>query len=438
MTTWSTDSPNGIVRGGVAALGGPAVFACLVLSTSGDVGIERMGATDVTAAWFRLAASVALAAVVAMALHSDDTLSAALRRHRVLLLAMLAVIGARVASVAAAAQPTVALGAVAGHGLALVVLVALTVLAERDAGCRHVLALGAALMVAGHVLLLTGALAMAAGGTELGWPFRVATHQHTAGLARFYAFGNPFYCALRMLACIGLLGALPSRRWRAGLRWGGAVVIVSTLSFVTLLLPLLGSLPGRRLSRVASAACLCGALMLLYVHPLELHVGGRSHRVGTLHPMYARDGLGPRHMPLHQAGDARLGLRFHWTAYAYLLGGASTCFAEHPLLGVGADNFEASCPVLTMNTYGGWVHTRPHNEYLGQLSEGGLLGALTLGLLSLALLRRCRLVSTVDPIARRALITSLLCGLASPVFFELSFVALLGGLLVHRERGQAP
>ena len=97
---------------------------------------------------------------------------------------------------------------------------------------------------------------------------------------------------------------------------------------------------------------------------------------------------------------------------------------RHPM-GVGAGNFPTSCPVTSMSTYGGWSHANVvHNDYLEQLVEGGVAGVLTMVLFAGLMLKRYRPAGEARWVSG-AVVTYLVCGIASAVCFRLPFLALL-------------
>ena len=133
-------------------------------------------------------------------------------------------------------------------------------------------------------------------------------------------------------------------------------------------------------------------------------------------------------MPVWTVELGGVELKAHATAYAYLARSALRCFAEHPVWGVGANNFPISCPVWTMDTYGRWnEHMASHNQYLGMIAEQGALG--TLAWLAFAFLVARALRSQHD--TRWLLTVYLLAGFASAVLHVVPFAAWLAGTLIR-------
>ena len=213
--------------------------------------------------------------------------------------------------------------------------------------------------------------------------FLILPHQHLAQAPRFAALTwIPGSTGAWALLGVGLVGPVRRRGLRRAMRAAGLLAALATLSPATLALPAVLAAavlkPGR--ARVWSTCALAAVgIAPLYVHVLTLEAGGRELTVSRLHPSYETSGLGPEAMPVHEARFFGAAVGFHFTAYAALVARAGSCFAEHPLTGVGPKRFEEVCPVVTMNTYGVWSgHRQPHN----QLTELGV----ELGLTGLALL----------------------------------------------------
>ena len=128
-------------------------------------------------------------------------------------------------------------------------------------------------------------------------------------------------------------------------------------------------------------------------------------------------------------GIALLG---HASAYGKLATRGLSCFAQHPVVGVGPGGFRESCRVMAMNTFGEWTDQRDsHNQIGGLLSELGLVGVALLTLAWLA----CRRGYRFDVMTswQRAVWTGLfVCGLGSEDLLTLPVLALLASQLVPR------
>jgi hypothetical protein len=413
----------------------PWVLACLVAaSTLG--GFARLPLLGVRSPWAPIVGVLGIATLIVLRVlwARPRTAATGLVRAPIVLPSLLMVAAASISAVGATEQ-------VQAFSHTLDVLGALGVLVFTLAADRtrlaRVLAWVAACSVGLHVLLFAAGPGLGGLLPQRSWPFQIETHQHLGSIRRFYGTAsNPFYCGVLMLSNAGLLEFLPQRTARRVLRATALGIAVTTLSFVTLLLPMLVLLrwPGRSRALTASLAGLTCfvALGMLYLHPLELHTSSTSVPLGTLHPNYGREGLGPARMPVRETTLPGVTLVSHPTAYFYLHKRALECFLEHPFIGVGGDNFEASCPVMTMDTYGHWsMHRSVHSEYLGALAEGGLVGLLAALCVLITLVRRYRL----DPNKGwcfAVLLVYVASGVACPVLYRVPFAALLGLIL----RGQ--
>jgi hypothetical protein len=326
------------------------------------------------------------------------------------------------------------------RALVLGVFFAVLVARDRDLMLRVLSRLGLVFLAVQGAFWLGGLSRLAMTGVS-NWPFVPAElHQHTGWLPRFYGLGvNPFYAAVTALAALGLaaLGSRTSQSSAASIvpRWAPPLALAlcaATLSFATLLLPLLAGarLRSRGLQVAFASVVLSGALAILYLHPLQLEVGGHALRLGELHPRYGQAGLGPLHMPVQTYELGALELTAHPTAYALLAARALSCFGEAPLLGVGAGNFATRCKGWQMGTYGDWTDSLPaHNQYLGMLAEQGALGCLAWAVLAWLVARRLRLRRDEGWL----IALYLLAGLACPVLYVVPFAALLGGLVASSE-----
>lgn len=349
---------------------------------------------------------------------------------RDLLLAFASVAAAQALSSLHATDPRVAWAHTSTSVLGMVAM--LLVLQPMRGGVQSLVAglsrQGKAVLGGHAALLLVGWLLFLAAARHA-WPFATASHQHTGGLPRFYGFGvNPFYAAVTFLTCAGLV------REREVGRVGRIVlsaIVASTLSFVSLLVPLIW-LDCSRLRKGVRTTLKIGvvlcALSALYLHPLRVDWGTGSFPLGALHEGYGRNANASEAMPVWSQPyiPEVPSLTAHATAYFYLAKRALSCFADHPFIGVGPGNFAEQCPVQIMDTYGTWRrHTPAHNQYLGGLAEEGLLGLFAWGFLAMVLGRRL----SVSRWQRSLLTVYLVSGMACPIFEQIPFWIWLGVLL---------
>jgi hypothetical protein len=330
-------------------------------------------------------------------------------------------------------------GALAEPTRVLVVLLffAITVaLAERDPRVPRWLGWVALVLVAVQAGLLVTGMASGRVGSNV-FEAAIDPHMHAGHVPRFRGFmAQPMACGSATLLVTGLLAGLRHRAVRTLATVAGLSVVIATVSFATLLVPVVAAfaLPGRRAVRIVAVAFV-GALAIagLWMNPLRVQIAG--HVIFDRAPMaaYARDDLGPRHMPIHTIAAPAVRIDFHFTAYALLAARSLSCLREHPL-GVGGRNFVRACPVMAMNTLGQWASNRsPHNEYAALLAEGGVPTTLATIALALALVGGFR--PRVDSRFRWAFVVAqLLAGFGGASLYQFAFAALLATAL----RARAP
>ena len=358
--------PSAMVTGGLAA--------AWLAST---VAIPLPGAPVLAGAGFVASIAITGVALGVWLLSNRQGLVQAVRENRAMAIAGMLVAAAYLVSALAAGAPREGLvaflrvGAIGAFGIA-------TVCANRTLALRTAFAGSGLVLLAIYSLLLV-----------LGWVFPRAApyvfltlpHQHLANMPRFAALtGTPGSTGAWALLGIGLVGSLRCRALSRAGRLAGALVALATFSTATLALPAVvaAAIMKRGRARVLTTCALAAAgIAPLYVHVLTIEVGATQLTVSSLHPSYEAFGLGPELMPVHEAHVLGAGVRFHFTAYAALAVRAASCFAEHPLTGVGPRRFEEACPVVTMNTYGEWsAHRGPHNQFTEVVVELGLVGIL--------------------------------------------------------------
>ncbi|MES1185316.1 MAG: hypothetical protein ABUL60_16005 [Myxococcales bacterium] len=265
--------------------------------------------------------------------------------------------------------------------------------------------------------------------------FEHLQHEYAAGAPRFRGLANtPAPAGVWALASVGLVEALPQPR----LRWVGRALglfeACASLSIALLAIPaLLVALVPQRWLRWPLVGCATTlAAAVLYFQPLELSAGRRSMAVSRELPEYWSGGLGPTYMPQATIGTPSLAVRGHVTAYGKLAFRGLTCFAEHPLFGVGPGRFRDACRVMAMNTFGEWSDQRDsHNQLGGMLSELGIIGLV---LLSLAWFvgREGYRFTALTGWQRAVWVGLLVCSLGSEDLLTLPVLALLASQLAPR------
>jgi hypothetical protein len=317
--------------------------------------------------------------------------------------------------------------------IVLVFFLACSTLAARDQRTGKFLAWAALGLIAMQVALLLSGL----GSEQVGAIVfeHAERHTHSGALPRFRGLAvHPMACGSSTLLLAGLLVWLPHR----ALRWVAiaavVTVVMATLSFATLVLPLAAALmlPLRRSLRVAIAVLLgVAAVLALWTNPLRAEVAGGAVLERAPVPGYFQQDLGPRQLPIHTLTLPGLRLQYHLTGYAMLAARSVSCLREHPL-GVGARNFVHSCPVLTMNTVGAWASKRSaHSAYGALIAEGGLLASIaTIGLALLVSLRfRTR---PAAELGFAVLLAYLLAGVGGASPYQFTFAALVATTLRAR------
>jgi hypothetical protein len=266
--------------------------------------------------------------------------------------------------------------------------------------------------------------------------FERVQHVYAAGLPRLRGLANtPAPAGIWALVCVGLaeVSPRPSLRWLA--RSLGLLEACASLSIALLAVPALivALLPQRRVRWPLIGCAGFLAAVILYFQPIELSVGGRTIALSRELPEYWSGGLGPEYMPEMSFALPGIALRGHGSAYGALALRGLSCFAQHPLLGVGPGGFHESCRVMAMNTFGEWTDQRDaHNQLGGVLSELGLVGVALLILAWLAWRRGYRF--DVMTSWQRAVWTGLLvCSLGSEDLLTLPVLALLASQLTPRK-----
>jgi len=187
---------------------------------------------------------------------------------------------------------------------------------------------------------------------------------------------QPIGCGSASLLLIGFVGGLQNRIRERLVIALGVVVVMATLSFASLVVPVAAAslLPIRRGARCMTFIAVSAiSLGILWVNPLHVEFAGRTLYDRSPESAYFEDGLGPRFMPGHSVVASGMRFDFYFTGYAALAARSVSCAIEHPL-GVGGRDFILACPAWVMNTYGGWGQQHSaHNDYGALLSEGGLL-----------------------------------------------------------------
>jgi hypothetical protein len=375
-----------------------------------------------------------------VALHRELFVGA-LRAHRALLIASGAVVLSRLVSSAFAEQLLPAVAEAARAAAVLVTLFVAAVIASVD---RRVLAKSVALAAA-VVIFFNLAVFIVGALVE---PFRSQVfelwggHQNVGALPRFRGlYGSPFVPGFQLLLMLALVQGLESAKWRWLATLVGSALVLATLSFAAVCLPIgwawsATRRPAPRLLLTGMAAL--AAVTILWVQPLRVVAAGQILLERAPIAGWFREGLGPRHMPRHEVHAPGLDAELHFTGYFHLFIRGFTCFAEHPLAGVGGRGFVDRCPVMTMNTYGGWATQRSaHTEYGGLAAEHGALGILSFTALVLVLTRRYRWTNP-SPLATGLVVAYVVSGFAGPVLFQIPFAVLLALSLTEPRRQAEP
>lgn len=306
-------------------------------------------------------------------------------------------------------------------------------LAVRGESARQALAWAALALLVGN---LAFALASPWLPTDSG-AFEIAQHEYVRVAPRFRGLANsPAPAGVWALVAVGLAELLPTQRLRWLARSLGLLEACASLSIAALAVPalLVALLNRSRLRWGLTFVAAAFAAAILYFQPLDLALGSHTFAISSLHPSYASEGRGPTYMPQKTLALPGITLHAHATVYGKLAARGLTCFAEHPLVGVGPGRFRKACRVMAMNTLGEWTDERdPQNQVGGVLSELGSVGVALLICAWLVLRRRYRLKSlTAWP---RAVWTGLfVCALGSEALLALPVLALFASQLEPRGR----
>jgi len=388
---------------------------------------------SVPCAAFGRAFNVGFAAAIALALTAAccnrRTLWSALPTRALLAAFGLAVLAYAVPSLAQGLSARAFVSA--GRGCAVFAWFILMVLALGDPRAKRALVLAGAALLVGN-LLFAGCSLLIPGHFS---SFERVRHEYVAGFPRFRGFANsPAPAGVWALVSIGLMESSPRSRDRWFARALGQLEAAATLSIALLALPglLAALLPRRWLRRTLVGASVVLAAAILYFQPLELTVAGRALTLSRELPEYWSEGLGPQYMPQVTIALPGIIVRGHVSAYGKLALRGLSCFAQHPLLGVGPGGFRDSCRVMAMNTFGEWTDQRDsHNQIGGLLAELGLVGVALLTLAWLALRRGYQFDAMTS--WQRAVWTGLfICALGSEDLLSLPVLALLASQLVPR------
>ncbi len=270
--------------------------------------------------------------------------------------------------------------------------------------------------------------------------FERVQHQYAAGFPRFRGLArSPAPAGVWALVGVGLVEASPRPRLRWLARALGLLEACASLSIALLALPALFAalLPRRWLRWPLAGIATVLASAVLYFQPLELRVGGRTLAVSRDLPEYWSGGLGPEHMPRMTFTLPGVAVSGHSTAYGKLALRGLTCFAEHPLAGVGPGRFHEVCRVMAMNTFGEWSDQRDaHNQVGGLLGELGTVGVVLLSFAWIVMKRAYRL-DRLTVWQRAVWVGLLVCGLGSEDLLTLPVLALLASQLALRTSSSA-
>lgn len=390
-----------------------------IVSQAGRAGLQ----------WGALFAGVAIALAAGTLARRPELRS----RIRPLVLPVAALVAATALSAIGAEQPRTALMWSARFGLVGGLLLALLAMGPITPSAKALLRQGAAAIIAVWALVWLAAFASPAVRQIA---YELGEHQHIGGLGRFSGLSlSPTSSGELLLAAVAMIQTLPGRRLRIGLTVVGLALAALSLSVVTLAVPLaviLAVVRHRTARRVLATGWVAAALLVMYVHPVEVVVAGRQIHRGELHPSWQSSGLGPIHTPLKTLAVGDWSFTGHQSHYWQCVRGNLSCWADHPVTGVGGMNFRNTCPVTTMDSYGTWLEgRRPHNQYLALASEHGLLGLIAGLFVVLAFVRRTRLIAAT-PLATGLLWAYLFCGMQGDVWLQFCTAAWLGSSLKLR------
>jgi hypothetical protein len=406
-----------------------ALAASLCLSTLGPLpGLPSLELVQGRLGFYLAALPLVVLLLVELARSTRDLLDLP-RRHTALCAASAAVVLAGVASAIFAADRTAAFASAARSALVLGFLILVVDATLSDPDLRRTLGRVGAGIILVHLALFALGLAWTPATPVF---FDTTLHQYLESLPRFTGLGaGPFGTGAMLLASAGLARHLGGAKTRAAITAVAFALVVATLSFATLVLPLalLAAVPIPRWpKRAAMLLAAAAAIAVLWWQPLQIECGGFERRLGAPHPGYFTDGNGPLYMPIGAVGTDSCHVTFRPNLYRLLSARSVRCFLEHPLVGVGGRNHPESCPVKTMNTLGGWSTGRlAHNQYGAWFAEGGALGVFCLAALGWALILRHRW-SLGEPLACGLLIAYLTAAFAGEILLQLPFAAWVGTL----------
>jgi len=376
---------------------------------------------------------------------------AALRRTRaclsrevwVLGAACAAVVVSRFVSVIGAADQPAALWQAVRVMTVLVFFLLVRAEAARFSGAGNIVATAAAALIVVHTAILACGAAWFAASGELGsfrGLFDTERHEALGLLPRFAGLpGEPFATGWLMLSCAMCVAWIERRSASLWLTVAALAVCLATLSFASLLVPVvlvLRFVPNRW-GKLSAVALTLLAVTVLYVHPVAFQRGGQ--RIDLL-PAYQGPPEVSDVVALHETQLPFWTLVWQRTVYLQLLPASLDCFAGSPIAGVGGRNHAVSCRAPTVNTLGEWAPGRvAHSEYTGLLAEHGLLGLAAAALLAFLLARLWspRQSASAGPLAgvwspRQSawtgplLVAYLLAGLAGEVWFQFPMAAAIG------------
>jgi hypothetical protein len=209
---------------------------------------------------------------------------------------------------------------------------------------------------------------------------QVPGHSLVDGWPRLRAWlAHPMACGMTGLHALALsqLSVTPKERVLGFVL--GIPVVLATLSFATLVLPLFlfpVLVPTRIRMSLAVVVVFC-ALTMLWFHPLAVEFRGAPLISREAPEVWSKNDLGTEHMPMVNPTLGPFDVTGFGTGYWYLSKNSLACFTRNFLQGTGTGLIPRDCPVLVMGTHGHWSsYSQGHNAWTSALAEHGFVGVV--------------------------------------------------------------
>lgn len=223
---------------------------------------------------------------------------------------------------------------------------------------------------------------------------QIPGHSLVDGWPRLRAWlAHPMACGMTGLHALALSQLSVSSKERIIGYMLGIPVVLATLSFATLVLPIfLLPVMVPRLIRAPLAAVVASfALTMLWFHPLTIEFRGTPLISREAPEMWSKLDRGAEHMPIVNPTIGSFVVTGFGTGYWYLSKNSLNCFARNLLRGTGTGLIPRDCPVLVMGTHGGWSsYSQGHNAWTSAIAEHGFVGVAGSLALILALFANTR------------------------------------------------